>query len=101
MRDVVHKGAGRDFRAFARPQGDPAAGITGPLVEVQERCEGFLARVRLLPIAEATQLRDELDAALRAFTLARELAEGVAGLPRADSAPFPLRGVTLADVGFC
>jgi hypothetical protein len=93
----------RDFRAFARPSGDLANGVSGAVVEVQERDAHCLVRVRLLTEAEAVQLHAELGQALRALALGRALAggdsaEGWSG-PVAYRGPYPIRGKTLADVG--
>lgn len=88
----------RQFSAFARPQGDPALGVAGPLVEVHERQAHCLVKVRMLTEAEAEQLHAELGAALRAFTAARAPTEDIADRPRPYLGPYPIRGKTLAEV---
>ncbi len=83
----------RQFSAFARPCGDAAFGIAGPLVEVHERRKHCLEKVRVLTRAEAEQLHAELGAALRAFALAKDFAGGIASETgaRASTAPYPFR----------
>jgi len=71
-------GRPRTFMAAAMPQGDRAAGVAGPLVFISERRAGAQDRPRYLTPDEARALRDEIDGALRAFDLARDLAEAVA-----------------------
>lgn len=101
-----HQGAERQFHAFARPNGDRALGITGPLVEIHERRAGRLVRLQLLSLPEAEQLHHELGEALRAPGLARQMAVAVAAeigdpeRPRAYTGPYPARGPSLAESGF-
>jgi hypothetical protein len=83
MASQSHSQAERQFSAFARPRGDEALGIAGPLVEIHERLikprRGVrtLQAVRVLSHAEAAQLHYELGEALRAFDLAKALARDV------------------------
>ena len=107
MVSAAHQGGERRFSAFARPRGDAALGIDGPVVEVHERAINAgrgvrkLQAVRVLSHAEAAQLHYELGEALRAFDLAKQLARDVDSLPRAATDPYPFRDHgTLADVGF-
>ena len=90
----------RTFRAVAMPNGDKRFSIEGELVFLCEKRGHCVDRRKFLSRAEAEALRDELSAALRCFDVAKELAADVAALPRACTAPFPIRGATLADVGF-
>ena len=103
----THQEAERQFYAFARPNGDAVAGISGPLVEVHERLlqpgrgRRSLRSVRVLSHAEAAQLHYELGEALRAFDLVKQMAVVVADRPRACADPYPFRDHgTLADHGF-
>lgn len=95
----------RIYRAVAMPNGDARFGIAGPLVLVIEQRKHCVDKPRLLTRAEAEGLRDELDAALRAFDLAKGFAETVAcelgdpDRPRAYHGAWPIRShPTLADV---
>lgn len=109
----------RRFYAMAMPNGDKRLGIEGQLVFVQERRVGLKELGNVLTRAEAEALHDELGHALRAFDLARDLARdvaaevGAAGVPTSSClaagqqerpsaylGPYPIRGETLADVGF-
>lgn len=94
--------ADRQFITFARPQGYPDLGLSGQLVEVHERPAHGSPKLRVLSRAEAAQLHAELGQALRAFDLARDLAGVIAAeigdRPRAYTGPYPIRGMTLADV---
>jgi len=105
--------APREFRANAMPAGDLKNGVPGPIVAVREYIKGagrggsirtVKINERLYSRAEAIMLRDGLNAAIRAFELAERLAQDVAfevaGAPRAYQGPWPIRGQTLADVGF-
>lgn len=100
MESAPHKGAEREFRAFARPVGDPAMGVAGPLVELHERRAHCLAKLRLLTLAETAQLHAELGAVLRTFELGAAMAaEGdTSERPRPYLGPYPIRGATLAEV---
>lgn len=96
----------RRFYAVAMPNGDAKLGIEGHLVFVQERREGLKEPGNIFTRAEAEALHAELGRALRAFDLAKELAVevaievGSADRPTAYTGPYPIRGATLADVGF-
>lgn len=92
-----HQGAERQFSAFARPAGDPAAGVSGALVEVHERRAHCLVKVRVLSLREAMALHAELGEALRAFRLGAAMAAGEQDRPRAYLGPYPIRGKTLAE----
>ena len=141
MADQLHPYAGvpRVFRASAMPQGDRRFGVEGPLVSVREyygaasssaavgQQERSAVRERLWSRAEAAQLRDELNAALRALDVAEMMAEAAERIdigrlhsealeleiktevifaerterPRAFTGPYPIRtGGTIAEVGF-
>lgn len=102
-------GKPRTFRAVAMPNGDARLGVAGQLVLLVEQREGAQDRPRFLTRAEAEQLRDELDAGLRAFDLAKDLAREVVGPTAAlleakgiaCRAPYPFRDHrTLAEAGF-
>jgi hypothetical protein len=105
-RDPSHPWAGhpRTFRAVAMPNGDARFGVAGPLVFLCEQRGGCVDRPKYLSRAEAEQLRDELNAALAAPDLARQLSQDIAAAiaerPRAYTGPYPIRGATLAEVGF-
>lgn len=97
----------RRFYAMAMPNGDRRLGdaIEGPLVFVREQRVGLEEPGNIYTRAEAEQLHAELGRALRAFDLAREMAEavacevGAADRPRPYLGPYPIRGKTLAEVG--
>ena len=93
----------RIYRAVAMPNGDARFGIAGPLVLVIEQRKYCVDKPRLLTRAEAEGLRAELDAALRAFDLAKDfvrvVAQEMVDRPRAYDGPWPIRShPTLADV---
>lgn len=94
----------RRFYAMAMPNGDKRIGdsIEGPLVFVREQRVGLEEPGTIYTRAEAEALYDELGRALRAFGLAKSMAQSVA-CDVADRArpylgPYPIRGKTLADV---
>jgi hypothetical protein len=92
----------RIYRAVAMPNGDARFGIAGPLVLMIEQRKYCVDKPRLLTRAEAEGLRNELDAALRAFDLAKDfvrvVAEEMVDRPRAYHGPWPTRShPTLAD----
>ena len=75
-KQAVYAGHPRRFIAAAMPQGDVAFGVAGPLVQVVQlavvpghKVESLMMFTR----EEAAQLRDQLDAALRAFSLGAAL----------------------------
>ena len=70
----IYAGHPRRFVAAAMPQGDPAFGVAGPLVFLVEQRGEQQDRPKFLTCEEAAQLRDQLDAALRAFSLGAALA---------------------------
>jgi len=89
----------RWFRAAAMPNGDVQFGVAGPLVFLCEQRGHCADRVKYLTQGEAEQLRDALDAALRAFALGAEMA--VSEAPRPANLPYPFRDhSSLADNGF-
>lgn len=96
----------RRFYAIAMPNGDKRLGIEGQLVFVQEQRVGLKEPGNILTRAEAEALHLELGCALRAFDLAKELAGSVAtevayaDRPRPYLEPWPIRGPSLAEVGF-
>lgn len=97
--DQSHPYAGnpRRFAAAAMPNGDVRFGVEGPLVFLSEQRGGCVDRPKILTKAEAEQLRDQLNSALRAFGLAEAMAEGFAA--RAATAPYPFRDHrTLAEL---
>ncbi|MEQ5789060.1 hypothetical protein J3454_14280 [Erythrobacter sp. NFXS35] len=98
-KDSSHPYAGnpRKFAAAAMPNGDARFGVEGPLVFLSEQRGGCVDRPKILTKAEAEQLRDQLDSALRAFGMAESMAEGFAARPA--SGPYPFRDHrTLADL---
>ncbi len=100
MDDSAYPFAGhpRTFLVAAIPNGDARFGEAGPLVLVVEQRKHCVDKPRLLTRAEAAQLREQLDAALAVFDLAPALA--AEERPRPYLGPYPIRGATLADVGF-
>lgn len=113
MTDYPWANAPRRYYANAMPSGDPKNGVPGPIVAVREHTQGagrggalrtVEIKEKLYSKDEAEQLRDELNRALRAFELAerlaRDVAYEVAGAPRAYPGPWPIKGKTLAEVGF-
>lgn len=94
------KSAAKRYTAKALPNGAPRHGVTWPVVMLTKRMGSF-KRIIFLSRAEAEALRDALAAALRDFDPAKDLAADVAARPRAYTGPFPVRGATLADLGFC
>lgn len=76
----------RVFRAVAMPNGYARFGVAGQLVMLCEQRRQSPDGLRFLSRAEAEQLRDEIDAALRAFDIAKDLARGVA-----CRSPYPFR----------
>lgn len=94
----------RRFYAIAMPNGDKRAGIEGQLVFVKEQRAGTKEPGSVLTRAEAEQLLRELQRALDTFgvaeALARDVAAPVGDRPRAYTGPWPIRGPSLADVGF-
>lgn len=96
----------RRFYAIAMPNGDKRLGIEGQLVFVQEQRVGLKEPGNILTRAKAEALHAELGRALRAFDLAKEMAievaaeVGAAERPSAYLGPYPIRGKTLAEVGF-
>ncbi len=93
-------GKPRRFYAVAMPNGDKRVDVRvdGELVFLKELRVGVQEPGCILTRAEAEQLRDELNTALRTFRVARVLASDDA--PRAYLGPYPIRGATLADTGF-
>jgi len=94
------KSAAKRYTAKALPNGSPRHGVTWPVVMLTKNLGSFTS-TKFLSRAEAEALRDALAAALRDFDPAREMAADVAARPRAYTGPFPVRGATLADLGFC
>lgn len=97
--------ARRNFTAVAMPNGDARFGVAGPLVEIMQReimPRHRIEKVMILTRAEAEQLLGELAAALRAFELAQDLAQATAAAiaerPRPYTGPYPIRGLTLAEI---
>lgn len=83
----------RRFYAVAMPNGDSRLKIEGQLVFVKENRVGAREPGSILTRAEAEQLRNELNHALGAFDLAKDLARAVA-----CREPYPFRDHrTLAD----
>lgn len=110
-RPIFYPWAGkpRTFRAVAMLNGDARFGVSGQLVMLVEQRERAQDRPRFLTRAEAEQLRDELDAGLRAFDLAKDFAREVVGPTAAlleakgvaCRARYPFRDHrTLAEAGF-
>ena len=91
--------ANRNFRASVAMEGDPAIGVPGPLVMVDERTpgKGEIVRCQVMTRAEAEALRNALNGALRLIDAA---AVAEADRPTAYPGPWPIRGATLADQGF-
>jgi hypothetical protein len=101
----------RQFVAVAMPNGDARFGVAGPLVFLSEKRgpassseavgrSGGTDKLKYLSRAEAEQLRDELDSALRSFGIASAMAEHFADRDRPSAArgPYPFRDHrTLAD----
>lgn len=96
MKDPAYpwQGNPRRFLAIAMPNGDRRFGIEGELVFLSEKRGHCRDRLKFLSRAEAEQLRDEINAALRAFDAAKEMATAIA-----CRAPYPFRDHrTLAEV---
>jgi hypothetical protein len=89
------------------PNGDARFKIKGQLVFLKEQRIGINEPRRILTRAEAEQLRDELNAALRAFDVAKYFAREIVGPTaalleaKACRSPYPFRDHrTLQETGF-
>jgi hypothetical protein len=100
-----YAGNPRRFVSVAMPNGDAMFGIEGQLVFLTEQRGQCQDRPKFLTRAEAEQLRDALDAAIRSFGMAAAMSEHFAerdadpDRPRAYTGPYPIHGMTLAEVG--
>lgn len=101
-----YAGNPRRFVAVAMPNGDAMFGVEGQLVFLTEQRGQCQDRPKFLTRVEAEQLRDALDAALQYFGMAAAMSEFFTerdanpDRPCAYTGPYPVRGATLADLGF-
>lgn len=97
--DPAHPYAGnpRRFVAVAMPNGDAQFGVSGPLVFLTEQRGHCQDRPKFLALAEAQQLHAALGEALATFAHGAMMASD--DRPQAYAGPYPIRGVTLAQVG--
>lgn len=91
----------RTFEAVASPQAPHDVHLDGPCVSVMTSSLNMLHSVQVLRRCEAEDLRDRLDAALRALDAGErfDADAAMAGPARAHRGPWPMRNHrTLAEV---
>lgn len=94
--ETSHPYAGRPrrFLALAMPNGDQRCGVEGPLVMLIEKRASGPDKLRMFTRDEAAQLARELEHALGAFEVAKDLAGAVA-----CRSPYPFRDHrTMAEI---